>query len=201
MPFPDLPPPPKPGEPLRASDAAQTLAAIAANRPVAGRGLKTTPSANGTVISLAEPPTEYRVGARIGAVYGNDGDPVDTIRYDAQALGAEGVSLVEATPKYGRLFADTVACKPAAVGDFCFIVRMPLPSGGFSAALWVVSEQYYVVRCVSSGGTGGTGARRPLTGPGGTPLTTVPPPPPPPGSDGSVIVDSGRDPMGGFGEF
>ena len=170
---------------------------------MAGRGLKTTPSANGTVISLAEPPIEYRVGARIGAVYGTDGDPVDTIRYDAEGLGTAGVSLVNVTPKYGRLFADTVACKPAAVGDFCFIVRMPRDpqdGGGFTAELWVVSEQYYVVRCVSSGGAGGTGARRPVNSAGGTPPNVVPPPPPPP-PDGTGTIGGSVSTGGGFGEF
>lgn len=151
---------------------------------VAGPGLALIPSARGVAITLEERPDRERVRAIVTRVYGVDGDSVETIRYDAEAVGEPQAVMVNAAPAYGRIFADGAKTRPAAVGDRCYIIRQRDAAGVVTEKLEILSEQYYARRCSPPGGNGGGGGGGGGDGGGGD--GGDPPAPPPPKVPGAT---------------
>jgi hypothetical protein len=158
-------PPASPGSPVSAA-AFNALrdALIRLTEPRGGAGVLL--SAGGGSITLggrARDP-EFFLLARITAVF-TDGDPepvVDSVTYTAQAVGrGEETRLVGVTPRYGRLFADTARIVPAAVGDYCYIVRSLGVDGSgrqtVTADLEVLTEKLIGRACVGAGAGAGAG--------------------------------------------
>jgi hypothetical protein len=86
---------------------------------------------------------------------------VDSVTYSAVAVGRTDAELVDVTPKYGRLFADTARIIPAAVGDYCYIVRSVGVDGDgrqtVTADLEVLTEKLIGRACVGAGAGAGAG--------------------------------------------
>lgn len=189
------------GQPVSAAAFNQLVEALAAAQVEAGPGLALDVAGGRVILSLADGSIAQLVRGIITGVNGQDGDLVEGVTYDAAAIGKSGASLVNATPRYGRLYAAGVACVPARVGDICTIVRSKDESNALTADLWVYSERYLVRRCGDGGGIREALQRMRDAASGRAPANP-PPPPPPPSGGGVVIGQSSHNPGGGgFGEF
>jgi hypothetical protein len=85
--------------------------------------------------------------------------------------------LTGVTPRYGRLFADTARIVPAAVGDYCYIVRSVGVDGDgrqtVTADLEVLTEKLIGRACVGAGAGAGAG---PMGAPGSAAVPAAAPP-------------------------
>lgn len=182
------------GDLIRAEDFNTLVEAVRRSLLVStGAGLAVQQSTGGISVALLASLSKYAIEAIITAAPEGEDVPIAEAVYDAQIVGDSGGKVENVAPRYGRLFAGDVRVKPAMVGDYCWIIRMPVISEdrpvGTTADLCIFSEQVLTRRCATAGGSGGT------TPPGSGGET--PPPPPPPGSGTPGTPDSTPAPPGG----
>lgn len=172
----------------RTADAANLAASVSS-----GPGIDVTRQGNGLSISLAAHPSKYELAGIITAAPDGDDIPIEEAIYSAQVIGSEAV-ITDVVPTYGRLFANGVRVKPARVGHYCRIVRVPKIEDGVvrhTADLWILSEQVLTRRCGTGANPGGG-----TTPPGGgtdPPDEPPPTPPPVPGPPDSTPPPSGGE--------
>jgi hypothetical protein len=157
-------PPASPGSPVSAA-AFNALrdALISLTEPRGAAGVSLFAGGGSLSLGLRAREPDLFLLARITAVT-TDGDPepvVDSVTYSAAAVGRTDAVLTGVTPRYGRLFADTARIIPAAVGDYCYIVRSVGVDGSgrqtVTADLEVLTEKLIGRACVGAGAGAGAG--------------------------------------------
>lgn len=175
-------PPASPGSPVSAA-AFNALrdALISLTEPRGAAGVSLFAGGGSLSLGLRAREPDLFLLARITAVIvAGPPDPepvVESVTYSAVAIGRTDAALTGVVPRYGRLFADTARIIPAAVGDYCYIVRSVGVDGDgrqtVTADLEVLTEKLIGRACVGGGAGAGMASMARLPVPDVEPIPSV----------------------------